>query len=498
MSPRGIPCPVPMFRRDSPLSGTLPLCIDLDGTLLRTDTLIEGFCALAASRSVGPVLLRLLKGRAAFKQAVAAAAPLDPALLPYNETLLAYLRQQKAAGRYLVLATAADRRVAEAIAAYLGLFNEVIASDGTRNLKGEAKARALVDRFGANGFCYAGNARSDLAIWRQAGAVILVNAPAGVVARVRGRMKVELAIADQPAVGPELLRAMRPHQWVKNILALVPILAAHALTQPSAWIGGLVMFISFCCTASSIYLINDLMDIRADRIHPRKRFRPFAAGTLPAPTAVLAAAVLLAAGLLAAQTRGVAPVILVYAGMSVGYSLILKQLPLVDVFMLGALYTIRLFGGGEATGHRLSLWLLGFSGFLFLSLALLKRVEELISMEAAGGSKIARRGYLASDTAIMQQFGVAAAFASSIVLALYVQNEANIQGYASPALLWLLVPLMLFWQCRMWLSGARGYMHHDPIVYAARDWVSRAIGVAVVAVIVVAKSVPFLTLGAGP
>ena len=498
MSPRGVPRPVPIFHNGSALSGTLPLCIDLDGTLLRTDTLIEGFCALAATPAVAPTLLRLLHGRAAFKQAVAAAAPLDPALLPYNDTLLDYLRRQKAAGRYLVLATAADRRVAEAIAAHLGIFNEVIASDGTRNLRGEAKASALVDRFGVNGFCYAGNARSDLAIWRQAGAVILVNAPTDVVARVRGKMKVELAIADQPAVVPELLRAMRPHQWVKNILAFVPILAAHALTQPSAWIGGLIIFVSFCCTASSIYLINDLMDIRADRTHAHKRLRPFAAGTLPAPTGMLAAVVLLVAGLLAAHTRGVAPVILVYAAMSVAYSLILKQLPLVDVFMLAALYTIRLVGGGEATGHRLSLWLLGFSGFLFLSLALLKRVEELMSMEAAGGSKIARRGYLVSDATIMQQFGVAAAFASSIVLALYVQNEANIQGYASPALLWLLVPLMLFWQCRMWLSGARGYMHHDPIVYAARDWVSRAIGVAVVAVVVVAKSVPFLASGAGP
>jgi hypothetical protein len=333
------------------MQSALPLCVDLDGTLVRTDTLIEGFFALATSRSIVPVLGQLLNGRAAFKQAVAAAAPLDPALLPYNETLLAYLREQKDAGRYLVLATAADQRVAASIAGHLVLFDEVIASDGTRNLKGEAKGRALVDRFGVNGFCYAGNERADLAIWRQAGAVILVNAPDSVVARVRGTMKVELAIADLPPRVPELLKAMRPHQWVKNVLAFVPILAAHSLTEVAAWIGGLIMFFSFCCTASSIYLINDLLDIPADRAHARKRLRPFARGTLPVPTGALAAVVLLVVGLAAARTGGVAWIVVIYAAMSVGYSFILKQLPLVDVFMLGALYTIRLFGGGEATGH---------------------------------------------------------------------------------------------------------------------------------------------------
>jgi 4-hydroxybenzoate polyprenyltransferase/phosphoserine phosphatase len=472
------------------LAVALPLCVDLDGTLVRSDTLVEGFCALATDPRVFGALRRLANGRAAFKQAVAAGVRLDPALLPYNETLLAYLRTQKAAGRRLILATAADQRIAHVIAAHLGIFDEVIASDGTNNLKGAAKARALTDRFGVKGFVYAGNAISDLPIWRQAAAVIVVNAPAGVASQVHGSLPVELTIADQPALLPELLKAMRPHQWVKNILAFVPILTAHALTEASAWIGGIVMFLAFCFTASAIYLVNDLLDIAADRAHPRKRLRPFARGAIPLPIGAAAAAVLLTAGVGLALIGHVAWIVAVYALMSVSYSFGLKQLPLVDVFMLGGLYTIRLFGGGEATGHRLSLWLLGFSSFLFLSLALLKRAEEMMSLGSSGGSKAARRGYSAADTPILQLFGVASAFASSIVLALFVQSEATAQHYASPNLLWFVVPLLLFWQCRMWLSGARGYMHHDPIVYAARDWVSWAIGATMAGVLIAAKSIP--------
>jgi 4-hydroxybenzoate polyprenyltransferase/phosphoserine phosphatase len=472
------------------LAVALPLCVDLDGTLVRSDTLVEGFCALATDPRVFGALRRLANGRAAFKQAVAAGVRLDPALLPYNETLLAYLRTQKAAGRRLILATAADQRIAHVIAAHLGIFDEVIASDGTNNLKGAAKARALTDRFGVKGFVYAGNAISDLPIWRQAAAVIVVNAPAGVASQVHGSLPVELTIADQPALLPELLKAMRPHQWVKNILAFVPILTAHALTEASAWIGGIVMFLAFCFTASAIYLVNDLLDIAADRAHPRKRLRPFARGAIPLPIGAAAAAMLLTAGVGLALIGHVAWIVAVYALMSISYSFGLKQLPLVDVFMLGGLYTIRLFGGGEATGHRLSLWLLGFSSFLFLSLALLKRAEEMMSLGSSGGSKAARRGYSAADTPILQLFGVASAFASSIVLALFVQSEATAQHYASPNLLWFVVPLLLFWQCRMWLSGARGYMHHDPIVYAARDWVSWAIGATMAGVLIAAKSIP--------
>jgi 4-hydroxybenzoate polyprenyltransferase/phosphoserine phosphatase len=469
-----------------------PLCVDMDGTLVRTDTLIETLCDLATTPAILSLLPALVRGKAAFKDAVARSARLDPKLLPYNETLLAWLRAEKARGRTLVLATASNRRIADAVADHLGLFDEVIASDATTNLRGAAKAQALVDRFGERGFVYAGNEADDLAIWQRAASCVAVNAPAGVVARLRQVATVERLIDDRDALLPGLLRAMRPHQWLKNVLVFVPILTAHALGQASAWIGGILMFAAFCCTASSIYLINDLLDLKADRAHPLKRKRPFASGAVPLRAGAIAAAGLLTAGLLLAAIGHVAWVIMVYALLSVSYSIGLKQLPLVDVFILAALYTIRLFGGGEATGHRLSLWLLGFSSFLFLSLALLKRVEEFSTVASTGGSKAARRGYTAADLPALQLFGVAAAFASSIVLALFVQSEATALAYASPTLLWLVVPLMLFWQCRMWLSGTRGYMHHDPIIYAAHDRVSWAIGGAVALVLVAAKSLPLL------
>jgi hypothetical protein len=298
----------------------LPLCVDLDGTLVRSDTLLEGFCAFATDPRVFGALLRLRDGRAAFKQAVAAGVRLDPALLPYNETLLAYLRPQRAAGRALFLATAADQRVAQSIAAHLGIFDGVIASDGSSNLKGAAKARALTERFGERGFVYAGNARSDLAIWQQAAAVILVNAPDAVAGKVRGTLPIELTIADQPPLLPELIKAMRPHQWVKNVLAFVPILTAHALTETSAWFGGILMFLAFCFTASAIYLVNDLLDIAADRAHPRKRLRPFARGAVPLPVGAAAAVVLLVAGFALGLAGHVAWVVALYAVMSISYS----------------------------------------------------------------------------------------------------------------------------------------------------------------------------------
>jgi 4-hydroxybenzoate polyprenyltransferase/phosphoserine phosphatase len=468
----------------------VPLCIDLDGTLLRSDTLIEGLFALGPSRQLAKGLLRLVcSGRAAFKERIMQAAGLDPTLLPYNDALVAYLREQKAAGRHLVLATAADQDVARAIADHLQLFDEVIASNGIDNLKGEAKADALVRRFGAKGFAYAGDSRADLAVWAAARTGITVNTRAGVKAAARRLVPIEVEFADPHSFVRAAVQAMRPYQWVKNLLVFVPIFTAHAVTEISAWIGAAGIFAAFCATASAIYIVNDLFDLDADRRHPSKRNRPLPSGALPLTTGAALAGLLLCLGLSLAALDGALVVMLIYATASLGYSIKLKELPLIDVFLLAGLYTIRLFGGGEASGHWLSLWLLGFSSFLFLSLALVKRVEELMALEASGGRRVARRGYVVADAPILQTLGCGAAFASCVVLALFVQSEATIQQYASPGLLWGMVPLMLFWQCRLWLATARGYMHDDPITYAARDWVSWLVAAALLLVLSVAKVV---------
>jgi 4-hydroxybenzoate polyprenyltransferase/phosphoserine phosphatase len=468
----------------------VPLCVDLDGTLVQTDTLVESVFALATDWRITPAFFHLFRaGRASFKQRIAALTTFDPALLPYNEEFLAYLRQQRELGRRLILATAADSAVANRVAEYVGLFDEVVSSNGLQNFKGAVKAEALVARFGRKGFDYAGNDASDLAVWRAARRAIVVNGRRNVIAAARSASHVEREFTTPTSQARALMQSMRPHQWVKNFLVFVPIVTAHATTDLEAWISGALLFTAFCVTASGIYIFNDLVDLSADRRHPRKRLRPFASGTVPLHIGAMLGSVLLLAGVTLGLLVGGLAVIVAYTAMSIGYSVWLKERPLVDVFMLAGLYTIRLFGGGEVTGHRLSLWLLGFSSFLFLSLALVKRVEELTAAAREGRRLPGRRGYLPTDAAILQILGCASAFASSLVLALFVQAEANAQRYASPGLLWSIVPLMLFWQCRLWLSTSRGYMHDDPIVYAARDWVSWLVGATLVMILIGAKSV---------
>jgi 4-hydroxybenzoate polyprenyltransferase/phosphoserine phosphatase len=453
---------------------TLPLVVDLDGTLVLVDTLHE---ALIAQVTADPLMAFRLpgwlrEGKAQLKERVTRGWRFDPARLPYNTALLAYLETERAHGRKVVLCTATHRSVAGAIAAHLGLFDEVIATEGKDNLRGRRKAEELVRRFGKDGFVYAGNDRHDEPVWEQAAGAIVVNADSGLQRRASSRFRV---LHNFPRQGSRLtaaLKGIRPYQWVKNLICFVPLLAATDLLNVSAWGAAVLLFLGFCLTASSIYLLNDLSDIEADRAHIRKSHRPLASGALQAKEALLIAAALLLAGLGLAAAAGALTLVAAYAVVSFAYSAWLKEKPLVDVFVLAFLYTIRLFAGGVATGHPVSLWLLGFSSFLFLSLALVKRVSELQRQEGGGRRMLARRGYMPDDAAILQMFGCASTFASSIVLSLYVQSDVAERAYPQSEYLWAAIPLLLFWQCRLWLSTARGWMHDDPIVFAARDWVS--------------------------
>jgi 4-hydroxybenzoate polyprenyltransferase/phosphoserine phosphatase len=478
-------------RPASSADASVPLCVDLDGTLIRSDLLVEGLLAIAVGRSAPRIAgLALGFGRAALKRNVARTAPIDAALLPYNEELLAYLRGRRAEGQRLVLVTAADALAAQAVDDHLGLFDEIIASDGTTNLKGENKANALVARFGERGFDYAGDGRADLAVWRHARGAILVNAAAAVGRALEraGGPPILARIGRRAPLGRSLLRAMRPRQWVKNLLVFVPLLAAWTELDPRAW-NVIGMFLAFCATASAIYLVNDLADLSADRRHPRKRYRAIASGALPLPVALAAAAVLLVTGFGIALAIGMAAIVAIYAVASISYSLKLKEYPLIDVFMLGGLYTIRLVGGGAAIGHPVSVWLAAFSGFLFLSLALMKRSTEIAALSPAGPGP-ARRGYFFGDVLMLQMFGSAATFASVVVLALYVGSDVARTHYLTPQLLWLAVPLLLFWQCRLWLSTARGHMNDDPIVYASRDWVTWLVALCGAAILGAAAVLP--------
>ncbi len=469
-----------------------PLVVDLDGSLVRTDTLIE--CGVAAlSRPVKLArALSALRGRAAFKAALAEIAALDPALLPYNHELLAFLREEQKRGRPLVLATAADRRIALAVAQHLDLFDAVLSSDGVVNLAGAAKLAAIEEALGRRDFSYVGNENRDLTVWRDAASAITVDASPRLERAVARVAPIERSFPRDPARNLAILRAMRPHQWVKNLLVFVPLVTARAVGDIGGWAEAFLTFWAFSLTASGIYLINDLCDLAADRQHPQKCARPFASGVLPPQIGLIVAPLLVIAGGSLGAASGIWPVLALYAGLSLGYSFFLKAQPLVDVFVLAALYTIRLIGGGIATGHTVSLWLLAFSSFLFLSLAIVKRVAELQDMakrerrglaRLEGGArrdadKIAGRGYLIGDLYILELMGVAASFVTSLVLALYVQSEMMPGGDHRPTLAWGIVPLILFWQCRIWFVTLRGEMHHDPIVYAARDWVSWVVTLA--------------------
>ena len=457
------------------------LCVDLDGTLLLTDSLHEQLVRLLSSRpqSLWSMVGWLRQGRAHFKAEVASRVELDPALLPYNPSLLAYLQEQKQAGRRLVLATAAHRRVAEPIAAHLGLFDDVMCTDGEHNLRGPAKADALRQRFGEQGYSYVGNDAHDLPVWAGARRALVVSADRGLPDRVDASVE---RVFEAPRAGMrDVLSAVRVQQWAKNVLVFVPLVTAGLWQAPAPMLAALYTFVLFSLVASGVYLLNDVADLDADRRHERKRTRPLAAGRLPLLPAAAGGAVLILCGLGGAALAGasLSMVLLAYVALTTAYTSVLKTWPLVDVFALAGLYSVRIVAGSVAVGVPLSIWLLSFSGLLFLSLAFLKRYVETSDLERQGrDGLVSRRGYFAAEHQLLMTMGIASSFAAAIVLSLYVDNDTARAIYGSPLALWALVPLTLFWLCRLWLAAGRGCVDDDPVVYAARDWVSRLVLVA--------------------
>ena len=471
---------------------TIPLCVDLDGTLVRTDTLWETTIAQLKCRPWKMLLLPfwLWQGKARLKQRLAEGISLDCPSLPYNEELLDYLRQARAAGRELVLVSACDRSVGTQISEHLGLFSEVITSDGKTNLKGPAKARLLKERFGSQGFDYAGNEKADFPIWEAARERLAVNARRSVVQELEKDTKPLRVFSPQASQLRAVLRALRCHQWSKNVLVFLPVIAGHAYFNGRAVGSAFAMFIAWCLVASGIYVGNDLLDLEADRRHPAKRRRPFASGALPLPLGVGMVPVLLLLGLSigAFISPAALTALLVYSIFAFAYSFHLKKRPLVDVFGLAFMFTIRVVGGGIASGNPVSMWLLAFTSFLFLGLAFLKRCSELVRIQALGRRYLGSRGYGVVDLPVLQMFGVASAFIAIMVLALYLNSAVAEANYRWPAALWAVAPCLLLWLCRLWLATARGEMHDDPIVYSTRDWVSWLVGGCVMATFIVATT----------
>jgi len=451
----------------------LPLCIDLDGCLVRTDLLYESVLLLLRRNPLYVFLLPiwLLRGKAYLKRQVACRIEIAPGLLPYDGRVLDLARSS---GASLVLCTASDARLARAVADHLGLFDDVLASDGITNLGGRAKAAVLVERFGERGFDYIGNHRSDLHVWSHARRAWVVNAPAslaGATSRV-AELAGHWPVPDSRAKA--WFDALRLHQWLKNLLVLVPLVAAHLFFDMGAVARSLLAFLAFGLCASGVYLVNDLLDLDSDRSHPRKRRRAFASGRLSILDGMLVAPLLSLAGLLLALhvMPMFAGVLLFYWTVTQAYSLWLKRVEMLDVTILAGLYTLRILGGAVALGVPLSFWLLAFSMFIFLSLAILKRFIELAALASDGRQQAAGRGYVISDLPLLQSLGTASGYIAVLVLALYINSPDSLELYTRPQVLWLLCPLLLYWIGRAWVMAHRGRMHDDPVVFAASDPVS--------------------------
>ena len=458
----------------------VPLYVDLDGSVVRSDTLWESFASALRRHPLAAVaaLAALASGRAALKRRLAELGSPDVESLPLHETLIAWLGEQRALGRRIVLATAADRTLAESVAARVGLFDAVLASDGRHNLKGRHKLAAIRSDAAGAPFDYCGNGREDVAIFAAARRAIVVGASQQVLGEARRQAQVDAVFEPKPALAQRLrawIGALRPHQWLKNLLVLVPLLTSFRLDEPQLVGDALLAFASFSLAASSGYLLNDLLDLAADRRHPRKRERAFAAGRLSVRSGFAGSAALLVASLAIAWAVGerFAASVLVYLAMTAMYSGLAKRIALFDVATLAGLYTVRVLAGGAATGVDVSFWLLAFSVFLFFSLALLKRCGELVAQVAREEDTGKGRGYGVSDLSVLQSLGIATSCAALVVLALYVQAPEVTRRYASPQILWLMLFGMLVWLGRLWLDTARGRMHDDPLVHALRERGSR-------------------------
>ena len=474
---------------------SIPLIVDLDGTLTPTDTLVESL--IKAVKHDPAIVLKiplwLSRGRAPFKHFIAmqAGAHFDAATLPYNQVLLDYLRDEKAQGRTLILATAADARIANSVAAHLGLFDTVLASDGRHNLKGDNK-RLMIERIVGQPFAYAGDHAADLPIWKSAAAAVLVGVSPQVERYVREHCVVEQTFPRPGASLKSWMRALRMHQWIKNVLLFVPVLTAFSLPDLQKLLTVGVAFLAFSLVASATYIVNDLLDLDSDRAHPRKRSRPFASAEIGLVDGAAISVVMLAAGLAIAALVSAAllATLLCYLVLTSAYTWLLKRYVLIDVLMLSVLYTLRILAGAVAASVSISSWLAAFSLFIFFSLALVKRCSELVSLSRAGGGMTKGRDYHVSDLPVLWPLGIGAALSAIVVFGLFINAHETQVRYESPHLLWGAAVVMIYWISRLWIKTGRGEMHDDPIIYSLTNFNSLVCITVIVGLTMIAQFVP--------
>ncbi|MGR3291208.1 MAG: UbiA family prenyltransferase [Paracoccaceae bacterium] len=451
------------------------LVVDLDGTLIKSDMLFETFWSSFASDWRIPILAirSLMGGRAKLKEFLANKSHIDVETLPYEDKVVEYIKNWRNRGGKAILVTATDQKLADRIATYLGIFDAAYGSDGTTNLKGPRKAALLADKFENETYAYMGNASADIPVWEHADKAITVNASLSLRRRVEKLNAQNEHLANSSAgLGPYIL-AMRPHQWLKNILVFLPMLAAHRY-MAFEFFNSLLAFVSFCLIASSVYVLNDLLDLTSDRAHPRKFNRPFASGTVPLAHGTMLAPVLFALGIGVAFAIGqnFVLVMLGYYAVTTAYSLYLKRHTIIDICILAGLYTMRILAGGVATELELSVWILAFSIFFFFTLAAVKRQAELVDGIALGRLDTVGRGYNVDDLPLIASMAAASGYVSVLVFALYLNSPIVSKLYSLPLVLWGICPILLYWVSRMIMKTHRGNMTDDPLVFAFKDRVS--------------------------
>lgn len=461
------------------ISSDTHLFVDLDGTLIRTDLLFESLLLLIKRNPFYLALIPfwLLRGRAWLKHQLARRVPIDPAGLPYNEELLAWLGDERARGRSMTLISASNRQYVEAVSEHLGLFDAAIGSDAETNLKSSRKVDRIEEIMQGSEFTYAGDSRADVPVWAKAKQIVLVNCGPAVSRRFESRAGDVLQFGSAGSILRPMLRAMRPHQWLKNTLLFVPLILSHRLNEPDLLLAATIGFVAFCLCASSVYLLNDMLDLASDRNHQTKRKRPFASGELPLAAGLVTAPALLLGAFLVALLLppGFRINLLVYWLLTCCYSFALKRIFLIDVVALGVLYALRVAAGSEAIDVVTTNFLIAFSLCFFLGIALVKRVTELANRQAAASEFVSGRAYRTSHQPILSVIGSLASFMAVVVFALYINAPATTQLYSAPLILWLICPLLLVLQGRIWLLARAGAMHEDPVLFAIEDRISQLI-----------------------
>jgi len=482
---------------DSENKKLIPLFVDLDGTLVSTDTLWES-CLLYLKEhplQIWRIAVWLFRGKAHFKEQIALNATLNVELLPYNVEVVKYVSNAKEKNRNIYLLTAANQRIADNVAKTLNFFTSAIGSSDTLNLKGSAKLGVIRDLIGNGPFDYIGDSKTDIPIWKEADTVIVCNNFGKIIDKInKDKDKIIVLSENSKSKAKQWLKALRLYQWAKNMLLFLALFMSHKLLEPNLFIQVALAFFSFSLSASAVYILNDLFDLAADRKHPSKKYRPFAAGHLPLASGVLAIPILLIISFVLAIAflpNAFIIVLIAYLIITTSYSLYLKEQLFLDVIILGALYTLRVLAGGLAVEIEVSTWLLGFSMFFFLSLAFMKRYTDLMLFKKNNQEEVFGRGYSINDLEFVQRTGITSGLASLLILVLYINSDQVIALYKQPALIWLTIPILLYWLMRMWVVAHRGQMTDDPIIFAIKDKSSYVMFFIIISILIAAANFNF-------